>query len=89
MIKIINDYSRISMYDADNIYKDCNYLMIRIQREDSILYGYIYAISDSVESNTELLELEKSFSDQGIPTLIGGEYKDSFSFDHLEMVPVV
>ena len=89
MIKIINDNSRISMYDADNIYKDCNYLMIRIQREDCVLYGYIYAISDSVESNTELLELEKSFSDQGIPTLIGGEYKDSFSFDHLEMVPVV
>ena len=89
MIKIINDYSRISMYDADNIYKDCNYLMIRIQREDSILYGYIYAISDSVESNTKLLELEKSFSDQGIPTLIGGEYKSSLGFDNLKIVPAV
>ena len=88
MIRVIDSKDKISMYEADNLYKDANYLLVDIVRQEGTILGRVYAISDDPSTNKELLALEEEFSDKGVLTFIGGEYKNSFSFAHLEMVSV-
>ena len=88
MLKKVNDKTLISVYDAENKYQNCNILMINCKKNDNTMYGEVYAISDSIESHNELLDLEASLIESGIKTILAGEYKDSLSVDHLRMVRI-
>ena len=88
MINIINDSGRTTLYDADNTYRNCNYLMTNIMPCGYTVDGNIYAVSDSLDTQSELLDIEDELRGRGISTLIGGEYRNSFTFDHLRMVRI-
>ena len=88
MIKILKDENLISVYEAENKYQNCNILLINSVKKENTLYGKVYAISDSLESHNELLDLEASLMEGGEKTLLAGEYKDSLSVDHLKMVRI-
>ena len=88
MLKKVNDKTIISVYDAENKYQNCNILMINCKKNENTMYGEVYAVSDSIESHNELLDLEASLIESGIKTILAGEYKDSLSVDHLRMVRI-
>lgn len=88
MLKIIKDEALISVYDAENKYQNCNILMINCIKKDNTTFGEVYAISDTVESHDELLDLEASLNDTGMKTILAGEYGDSLNVDHLRMVRI-
>ena len=88
MLKKVNDKTLISVYDAENKYQNCNILMINCKKNENTMYGEVYAVSDSIESHNELLDLEASLIESGIKTILAGEYKDSLSVDHLRMVRI-
>ncbi len=88
MLKIIKDNDLIPVYDAENKYRNCNILLIDTEKKNNSLYGKVYAVSDSVDSHNELLDLESSLIDKGTKTILAGEYVDSLSVDHLRMVRI-
>ena len=88
MVTIIKDENLIPVYDAENRYQNCNILMVDPKKEDNTIVGKVYAVSDSIESHNELLDLESSLIEKGIKTILAGEYRDSLSVDHLKMVTI-
>lgn len=88
MLNIVKDNNLISVYDAENKYKNCNILLINPVKNDNSLYGEVYAVSDSTDSHDELLDLEASLISSGIKTILAGEYSGSLSVDHLKMVQI-
>ncbi len=88
MLTIFKDTTSISIYDAENKYKNCNILMINPDRKDNATYGEVYAISDSPDSHNELLDLEDDLIKRGYKSLIAGEYSNSLSVDYLKMVKI-
>lgn len=83
MTNIIDSKEMISVYEADNIYKGCNYILTSPERKDGVIYGSVYAISDTRETHRELVKLEKDLRKNGIDTLIGGEYRDSIGISDM------
>ena len=88
MLKIIDDKKLFAIDDAENLYNNCNILLINTVKKDNTLFGEVYAISDSVDSHNDLLDLESSLIKSGIKTILAGEYKNSLSVDHLKMVKI-
>ena len=88
MLRIIRDDKSVSVFDAENKYKNCNILLINPEKTDDTLFGEVYAISDSIDSHNDLLDVESALIDEGIKTIIAGEYKDSLSVDYLKMVRI-
>ncbi len=88
MITYIKDNNPISIYDAENKYKNCNILMINPEKKENTTFGEVYAVSDSPDSHNELLDIENGMIKKGIKTIIGGEYSNSLSVDYLKMVKI-
>ena len=84
MIEIINDKTSVSSDEAEDRYQGCIILLINSTRKDNTLYGEVYAISDSVDSHNELLDMEASLIENGIKTTLAGEYKSDrlISLEH-------
>lgn len=45
-------------------------------------------VSDSISTQNALLDMENTLIDQGVQTVLGGEYANTFGVDHLKMVPM-
>ena len=88
MITYVKDNNLISIYDAENKYKNCNILMINPGKKENTTFGEVYAVSDSPDSHNELLDIEADMIDQGIKTIIAGEYSNSLSVGYLKMVKI-
>lgn len=84
-LEIIDSTERISSDEADNKYKNMQYLMKDIVIEQGIVYGIIYALSKDPASYEDLIELENKLQKQGIETMVDGDYSPSL-FDSLEII---
>ena len=74
-LEIIDSKERVSIDDAEILYRGCNYLMINAEYANDS--GNVYAISRTPSTLSELIKLEEKFADKGIETFIGGEYVPS------------
>lgn len=73
----IKDSKKIDFMEAENKYRNSNYLMRDIESKDETVYGVACAISTSPNTLDKLVRLEDELQVKGIKTLIGGEYTDN------------
>ena len=83
----IHEDEEIDFMEAENRYKNANYLMIDTKSKNGTVYGIVRAISRDPSTLDMLVALEDEFHAKNIPTLIGGEYANS-NFDDLEILKV-
>ncbi|MCM1125758.1 MAG: hypothetical protein NC429_04740 [Lachnospiraceae bacterium] len=83
--KELHDNEEIDFMEAENRYRNANYLMTNTRSKDGTIYGIVRAISTDPTTLSMLIALEDEFQAKNIPTLIGGEYSNS-QFDDLEML---
>ncbi len=83
MIRRIENTDRCSVYEAENIYRDCNFLMVDVEKEAGVTYGVVVAVSESKDDHRNLVDLEKEQIQAGHRTLIGGEYQDSIDINDM------
>jgi len=83
--EIIDSKEVISSIEAERVYKNSNYLMVNIDFRDDGVHGRVYAVSRDPSTLDDLVEAEERLNDQGIETLIGGEYTNRV-FDTIELV---
>lgn len=86
-LQIIDSKERKSCLEVENGYRNIQYLMINVEDLDGDTSGMLYAISDEPSTFGELVDLENKFQEQGVETIIGGEYKSSI-FTDIEFISV-
>lgn len=84
-LEIIDSKEVISCAEAGHKYRRCKFLMINIENYNSDWHGTVYAISKKPSTLNRLVELEDSFQEKGIMTIVDGEYAPSI-FDSVELV---
>ena len=80
-LQIIDSKERKSCLDIENGYRNVQYLMINVEDLDGDTSGMLYAVSKEPSSFGELVDLENRFQEQGVVTIIGGEYNNSIFTD--------
>ncbi len=83
----IHDNEEIDFMEAENRYKNANYLMTDTKSKNGTVYGIVRAISTDPSTLDMLIAMEDDFQAKNISTLIGGEYANS-NFDDLEILKV-
>ena len=83
--KEIHDDEVITFVEAENKYRNANYLMINTEFKNGTIYGTVCAISTDPSTLGMLVKLEEEFQAKNISTLMGGEYSNS-TIDDLEIV---
>ncbi len=84
-LEIIDSSEVISCTEAEHKYRRCKFLMINIENYDSDWHGTVYAVSKAPSTLENLVELEDTFQEKGILTIVDGEYAPSI-FDSVELV---
>ena len=80
-LQIIDSKERKSCLEVENGYRNIQYLMINVENLNGDTSGMLYAVSKEPSTFGELVDLESRFQEQGIETIIGGEYKNSIFTD--------
>ena len=84
-LEIIDSKEIISCTEAEQKYNRCKFLMINIENYNSDWHGMVYAISKTPMTLERLVEMEDTFQEKGILTIVDGEYAPSV-FDSVELV---
>lgn len=82
----IQDSKEIDFIEAENKYKNSNYLMINIEYRDGTVYGVVCTISTSPDTLDKLVRLEDELQAKGIKTLIGGEYTNDVRVINIDKI---
>ncbi|MDE7266795.1 MAG: hypothetical protein K2N89_04955 [Lachnospiraceae bacterium] len=77
MLKILDEKVKTSCYDMADRYPDCRYLYIVDSLDELIEHeGYLYCVSDSNDSFSELVDEECKLREQGILCVHAGSYNN-------------
>lgn len=77
MLKILDEKVLKTDQEIEELYKDCKYLYI-IDSCDKMIddEGYLYCVSTSEDSYTELYRTRDRLRDQGKICVVGGSYNN-------------
>ena len=77
MLKILNEKSRKTDDEIEELYKDCKYIYI-IDGYDKVTEdgGYLYCVSTSNESYMDLIKERDKLEDNGKICVLGGSYNN-------------
>lgn len=77
MLRVLNEKVLKTDNEIEELYKDCKYLYI-IDSYDKMMEdkGYLYCVSTSEESYTELYKMRDRLRDEGKICVVGGSYNN-------------
>lgn len=77
MLKILDEKILKTDDEIEELYRDCKYLYIIDSYEKLIDHsGYLYCVSTSNDSYTELYEMRDRLRDEGKLCVVGGSYNN-------------
>ena len=77
MLKILDEKVLKTDDESEELYKDCKYIYIIDSYEKLIEHsGYLYCVSTSNESYTELYRERNKLRDEGKICVVGGSYNN-------------